>query len=79
MAHRCTSKDSAQFVQVNLWIPDFGGFHQLVPGDFVARVRGGARHHARERGLRAFGGLIVKTSVGDALDEGFLFFGISRL
>jgi len=29
---------SAQFVQVNLWIPYLGGLHQFIPGDFASVV-----------------------------------------
>src|SRR5229473_3247777 len=62
----------AQPVQINFWVIDFVRLHQLIPGDLASRIRSGARHHARKRGLRAFGCLIMEIAAGDAFDEGLL-------
>src|SRR2546430_3909961 len=68
-----------QFVQVDLGIEHFGGLHQLIPTDLMSRVSGVARHHARKRGLGAFGSLIMEFAAGDAFDEGLFLFGIGLL
>src|SRR6516225_3443667 len=67
------------FVEIEVRIPHLGGFQRVVPGDFVTGVGGGARHHARKRRFGTGGGLIVKFSADDAVEEGLLFFRVGSL
>src|SRR5713226_6388386 len=68
----------AQPVQINFWVIDFVRLHQLIPGDLASRIRSGARHHARKRGLRAFGCLIMEIAAGDAFDKGLFLFAVGE-
>src|SRR5229473_7392016 len=68
----------AQLVQIEFRIVDFVRLHQLIPSDLASRIRSGARHHARKRGLRAFGRLIMEIAAGDAFDEGLLLFAVGE-
>src|SRR5258708_16402650 len=75
---RSTALALAQLVQINSWVIDFGRLHQLIPSDLASRIRSGASHHARKRGLRAFGCLIMEIAAGDAFDEGLLLFAVGE-
>src|SRR5260370_24243445 len=68
----------AQPVQINFWVIDFVRLHQLIPGDLASRIRSGARHHARKRGLRAFGCLIMEIAAGEAFHECLFLFAVGE-
>ena len=69
----------AEFIQVDLRIPGLGRLHELVPGDLASLISGVSRHHAGKSRLGTLGGLVMEIGAGDALDEGFLLFGIGEL
>src|SRR5208337_4571707 len=69
---------SAQFVQVNPWIPHLGGLHQFIPGEFASTVGSRARHHAGKGRFRALGRLIMEITGRDAFNEGLLLFRVGE-
>src|SRR5438132_1039299 len=69
---------SAQFVQVDLGVPRFAGLQRLFPSNLAAGIRSGARHHAGKRGFRAFIGLIVEVSAGNAFHKRFFLLTVRK-
>src|SRR5207245_11009747 len=67
---------SRKLVEINLRVPLLIRLEQLVPRHFLSAVGGRPSEPAGQRGLHAFGSLVMEISAGDALDEGFLLFGI---
>src|SRR5258708_30465552 len=57
----------AQLVQINFGVIDFVRLHQLIPSDLASRIHSGARRHARNDGLLAFGCLLMEIAPAEAV------------
>src|SRR6266436_119287 len=69
---------SRQLVQVNSRVQHLGRLHYVVPRNLVILVGSSARQNARNRRLRSFVSLIVKSSARYAIYKRFLFLAVSE-
>src|SRR5574342_1064761 len=70
----CIRISSAELGQIEFRVPDFRGLQQLVPANGTSGIRRRASHHAGQRRLGAFVGLVVELAAVDALDERLFLF-----
>src|SRR6266481_1196863 len=69
---------SPQPVQINPRFQDLAGLHYFIPCNLVIFVGGSARQNARNRRLRSFVSLIMKSSARYAIHKRFLFLAVSE-